>query len=240
MVRTGRLIGLVAGAAFVAASIAAARDAPARQPAPVVGYFSLQPDLRLCPSPACGGVFASLLNRRLTPCPDGVQREACHASQVDWSRLHLDAATQEKLETAVLAGRGLVRGELHRGRRVGGLGPLGKLVVTEGWIAATDRRPLGSFFEVAANGIVCVAAPCFSLRERVLNTERSRPLSGLDFSASGAGERTIRTAWHEVHTRSILAAGGNRTVPDAGPAGDGVELVVTQFYLRVPRPRAPR
>jgi len=239
--RAGRRIGLAAGAALCAAAIAISEpSASARRAPATVGYFDVRPDLRLCPAPACGGVFVSLLNKRLTPCPDGEQREACHAAVVDWSRLGLGPTATAELEAAVLAGRGVVRGELRPGSSFDGFGPLGELVVTEGWVAATGRRPRGSFFQVADNGIVCIAAPCFSLRELLLNTSKGRQLSALDLTAAGAGEKTIQAAWREVHAGSILVAGSNRTVPDAGPAGDGVELVAAQFYLRAGRSGRPR
>jgi hypothetical protein len=223
--------------AGLTALLATLGPAPVRGtgPRPVEGYFSLRPDPRLCPSPVCGGVFASLLNQAVTRCPTGDAAAACHASFVDWSRLGLDDDAQAELETAVLAGRGLVRGELVAGDPVEGFGTLGKLVVTEGWIAASARLPRGSFFRVAPNGIVCITTPCFSLRESLLNTPRRSNVSGLDLTPSGAPVATRDAAWQELSRGSVLAAGHNRVVRDPITGGRGVDLVATQFYLRVGR-----
>lgn len=239
--RIGKPICVAASAVFGAVLIASSGPSAAAGSAPSkVAYFSVQPDPRLCPAPFCGGVFVSLLNHRLTPCPGGEQREACHASVVDWSRLGLSPAATAELEAAVLAGRGLVRGELKESQVADEIGPVVVLTVTEGWIAASARRPKGGYFQVADNGIVCITTPCFSVRELLLNASQRRKLSSLDLSAVGASEKALQTAFDQLHTGSILVAGRNRTVPNAGPAGTGVELAAAQFYLRVSRSVPPR
>ena len=201
------------------------------------GYFGVQPDLRLCPAPTCGGVFVNLLNRRLTRCPDGALRETCHVGSVDWSALGLNPEDTPVLEQAVLAGRGLVRADLRAGEQDPAIGNLGLLMVTEGWIAASGRRPRGSFYRLSDNGIVCVTTPCFSLRQALLNTQRRWTISDLDLSRVGARAPTIEAAWQQIRTDSILVAGRDFERPDAGPAGRGVELRATQIYLRVPPSR---
>src|SRR5262245_64485458 len=100
----GWMIGIAAFAAsgLLAAAAEVAQEEAAAARAPVVsGYFSVQQDLRLCPTPVCGGVFVSLLNKRLTACPDGEQHPSCHAATVDWSRLGLSPAATAELEAAV-------------------------------------------------------------------------------------------------------------------------------------------
>jgi hypothetical protein len=233
--RTALIVVLTAVTALAALAVAAPMSAAS--PPLSSGYFSVQPDLRLCPTPTCGGVFVSLLNRRLTRCPDGAQRETCHATDVDWSALGLNAEDASVLEQAVLAGRGLVRGDLRPGESIPGFGDLGVLVVTEGWIAASGRRPRGSFYRLSDNGTVCVTTPCFSLLEALLNTARRRTVSDLDLSRVGARAATVEAAWQQLRTDSILVAGRNVERPDAGPAGRGVALVATQIYLRVPPSR---
>jgi len=191
--------------------------------APLAGYFSVQPDLRLCPAPDCGGFFVALLNRQSVGCPGGGLGAMCHVTTVDWSRLGLDPAATKDFEKAALAGRAVVRGELQRGA---GPRPTARLVVTEGWIAAGSRLPRGGgFFQVASNGIVCVTYPCFSWRQTLLNTNRRGEVSDVNLLGAGAPEASRNAAWTELETGSILVAGRLRNVPNAGPAGDGVELV---------------
>jgi uncharacterized protein DUF6748 len=158
----------------------------------------------------------------------------CRVTAIDWSRLGLDPAARADFEKAALAGRAVVRGELQLGALGAGPRPTARLVVTEGWIAAGGRLPRGGgFFQVASNGIVCVTVPCFSWRQTLLNTNRRGEISAVDLLGAGAPEASRNAAWTALGTGSILVAGRLRNVPDAGPAGAGVELVASQFYLRV-------
>lgn len=200
----------------------------------MAGYFSVQPDLRLCPAPNCGGFFVALLNRQSVGCPGGGLGAMCRVTAIDWSRLGLDPAATADFEKAALAGRAVVRGELQLGALGASPRPTARLVVTEGWIAAGSRLPRGGgFFQVASNGIVCVTTPCFNLRQTLLNTNRRGDFSALNLSGTGAPEAVRNGVWTELEDGSILVAGRLRNVPNAGPAGNGVELVASQFYLRV-------
>jgi len=222
--------GLVAAVCLVLGALSGAPATGAAR-APLSGYFSVQPDLRLCPAPNCGGFFVALLNRQSVGCPGGRPGAMCRVTAIDWSRLGLDPAARSDFEKAALAGRAVVRGELQRGA---GPRPTARLVVTEGWIAAGSRLPRGGgFFQVASNGIVCVTYPCFSWRQTLLNTNRRGEVSDVNLLGAGAPEASRNAAWTELESGSILVAGRLRNVPNAGPAGDGVELVASQFYLRV-------
>jgi hypothetical protein len=226
------LVSVLAAVALIAPATAQSRGRNS-------STFSVQPDLRLCPAPFCGGVFVSLLNHRLTRCPDGTEREICHLADADWSPLGLNPDDVNRFQQALFAGRGLVRAELRPGRNVPGFGDLGLLVVTEGWIAASDRRPRGVFFRVTDLGFVCVTSPCFNLRQAVLNSATRRDISELDLSRAGASAATLDAALRQLSAASLIVAGRNRVVPATGPAGNGLELVASQFYLRVaPSPRA--
>lgn len=196
------------------------------------GYFSVQPDLRLCPAPTCGGYFVALLNRPSANCPSGGHLALCRVAVVDWSALGLDPAATADLQKAVLAGRGVVRGELQADSRAAGSVPTSRLVVTEGWIAAGDRPPRGGFFQVAGNGIVCVTTPCFTMHQSLVNTTRQGDISGLNLAGAGAPQASRDAASAELQDGSILVAGRIRNVPSGGPVA-GVELVASQFYLRV-------
>jgi hypothetical protein len=227
-------IAVVAAVSTAVAAFAAIGLPPGGGRPAASGYFSVQPDLRLCPAPTCGGFFVSMLNQARVSCPGRGRAEMCQVASIDWSKLALGPAATTELENAVLAGRGVVRGDLVAGRGSGS--PLGQLVVREGWLAASARQPRGGFFSVVSNGVVCVTTPCFNLRKTLLNTTSRKSLSGLDLAPAGATEAARGEALHDVATSSILVSGRDRAVPDAGPAGKGVELVATQFYLRVGGP----
>ena len=221
-------MGAIARAAVLALLVSALAPVPpaaADTLAESSTYFALIPDPRLCPSPACGGVFARRINVAVTRCPDGESRPVCHASDVDWSGLGVDGEELARIQAAVLRGDGMVRGRLLRGREFPG-GFAGRLVVTEAWIAATSALADGDVFRVRDLGIVCVTTPCFFLHASTLNTTRHRDISGLDLSGVGAGE----DAQKALRTTSLLVSGRFRRVPSGRPE-PGVELVATQVYL---------
>jgi hypothetical protein len=200
------------------------------------GTFRVEPDARLCPAPACGGVFVSLLNRALTRCADGEARPRCHASEVDLRRLELDGDRRAQLDQALAAGRLLLAGRLMSGGRDDDGGPRGRFVAAEAWIAATGAPAHGRFFRVTDRGIVCITTPCFSLREALINRAAVRGLSALDLGPSGAAPIAIADALGALEHEPLIVAGRNVLRPDAGPAGDGLELVAFQFYRRLAGP----
>ncbi len=195
-------------------------------------YFRLQADLRLCPSPLCGGAFASRVNQALTQCADGSARTQCYVSEVDYSHLGLSGDRLTSFQAAALAGRALLRGVILPGPSFGNSGPLGKLAVSEGWLAATNTAPEGPFFRVRDNGLRCITTPCFSIHEHRLNTLQHRDISSVDLSRKGASAAKVEAGLAAINAASLLVAGIN-LLGETGPAGKGVELVASQFYLRV-------
>src|SRR5439155_23907190 len=113
-------------------------------------YFEVRLDLRRCVSPVCGGYFASRLNRSSTRCTDGSYQDACYAATVDWSQTDLADAVQQKLLDAASADAGgdgvraIARG-WFASQSYPGYGDLGKLVVTEAWIAENATPSDGVF-----------------------------------------------------------------------------------------------
>ena len=235
MIHRRRLVPALAILAWLAAPTAGIADAPGEGIAEArrAGFFSVQPDLRLCPAPHCGGVFVALLNRPRTLCADRVPQPLCHASELDLRRLALDAEARAELDQAIAAGRAVLRGRLRPGQVLDGFGPLGRFVATEAWIAATAKEPAGRWYRVTDRGLACITTPCFYLREALLNAFQARDLSALDLSPSGADEATIADTLIHLESAPILVAGHNRARPNAGPAGDGLELVARQFYRRL-------
>src|SRR5678816_2734393 len=51
---------------------------------PTHTFYFVQPDLRLCVAPHCGGYFYSLANGNKTTCLDGSKHERCYAASADW------------------------------------------------------------------------------------------------------------------------------------------------------------
>src|SRR5687767_10566975 len=109
--RAGLLLLLALGLLLTPA---AAVDRPVTPGRPASdGYFSLQPDPRLCPAPSCGGWFVALLNQERARCTTGGVHATCHVTDIDWSALGLDPAAVQQLELDAAAGRVIVRGALR-------------------------------------------------------------------------------------------------------------------------------
>lgn len=197
---------------------------------PPVAYYGVTGiDPRLCPSPACGGVYVSLVNRGRTRCADGAFAEQCYAPILDWSALALSPEEVGKLEGAFRDGGALVRGELRM--QDSPFGPLPGLVVQDAWLAVAGEAPTQTFFGVVPSGIVCFTYPCPSYRAQILNKHGRRMVHDLDLAASGATPEQIDQGYAALYDGGLLVAGRRELF--RGPAGQGVRLVAEAFYTKV-------
>jgi hypothetical protein len=200
--------------------LAPAAAAPTDARGGVNGFFRLQPDERKCPSPTCGGWYVSPVNL-------GSPR---HVAVLDLSALRLSGAARARLEGELARGRAFLRGRIVAGG-VGGFPDLARLVASEAWRAQTTAPATGAVYRVVDRGLRCPAAPCFSTHAARLSTTWHTNLSEPDLSAIPSAALRERAQLAVVHGL-VLAAGTIRSVPDAGPAGDGRELVVARIWLR--------
>jgi uncharacterized protein DUF6748 len=213
--RAALAIGLVA-LAFVPAATLAATNAPG-------SVYRLRPDLRLCPSPACGGFYVSRVNRGTTTCADGIARTWCYMAELDLGRLSPKA--QSRVRSAVNGGGVLVRGTLGRGTTTQ-LGSLGRLAASAAWLPATRATWAGIVWRVSYNGIACIRAPCFTLTTSIVNASRVATASGLVLSGVGAPDALVRQAGAAVNAGGLLVAGTIRREPDGGRT-----IVAAEFFL---------
>ena len=202
----GRLaLAAVAGALVLTAAATSA-------PVPAAPIFRVRPDLRMCPSPACGGFWVARANRATTMCAGGAARAWCYVAEIT---LHGPVASRGEL--------------LARGRIVhlaaGETGPTDRFVATATWLAATRAPAAGSVYLASDNGIRCVRAPCFTLRAATVNTTRTTTASALDLS--GVGAATLGQRAHAALSKGgLLVAGTIRR-----DAGGGRTIVASQFFL---------
>jgi len=209
-------------------------------------FYLLRPDLRKCASPMCGGYFVRRVNSRLTQCANGRQMSECYVAHIDWSGIGeaeitkaLDAKpgtqdsnsftiTEQAVDLAKLNGA-LVRGHIvSKGNRNG---HYGVFKVSEIWYPANDEKPYGDFYRVRDLGIKCIAAPCPTHQEAKLNTPSTRKIAGVDLSEARADEGAVEQAQTTMTSSTgIIVAGGHSTV--TGPAGRGLMLKASQFYLQ--------
>ncbi len=209
------LVAMLAVAAGAAPSSTAARQPPA-------GYaiYVVRHDLRLCPSPQCGGYWAALANAARTRCLDGLRRPRCYvAGALGVSRKAIGDIPEESL----------VRGALDEGSQ-----GLGVLLTAAVYPPAGRAAPSGGFYRVYDNGIRCVRAPCFSTTVAQVNGSTRTTVSSVDVGASDATPAEIARARSGVATKAgVYARGRFARTPDGGRVFRALRL-----YLRAPLPRA--
>jgi hypothetical protein len=219
MVSRVGLVAIVLALAGLAASGSGARTPPSG-----TAIFTAQPDMRLCPSPLCGGYWVALANGVRTLCGDGKRQTRCYVSR---------AVTRTGRLVFVLPTGSLLRGAVEGGERVGSR-QLDQLVVLAVYLPAGTAAVSGGFHRVFETGIVCVRAPCFSFRARGVNGSSWITTSSVDLQASGASPAEIERGRAALRTKDGLYARG-RFAPT--PEGGRV-LRASRLYLRAPLPRA--
>ena len=210
----GRLaLAAVAGSLVLAAAATSAPSIAANS------VFRVRPDLRMCPSPMCGGFFVSRVNRATTTCADGTVRAWCYVAGIDHA-----APVRIRTQGAGRDGTFLLRGRIVRGTAESR--SLGRLIATAEWIAATPAPWSGTVYLVIDTGVRCIRAPCFSLRTATVNTTRTASASGLELSIVAAPPAIVRKAQTALTTGGLLVAGTTRRDADGGRT-----VVAAQFFF---------
>ncbi|MBI5589303.1 MAG: hypothetical protein HY881_02350 [Deltaproteobacteria bacterium] len=187
-------------------------------------------DLRMCPSPECGGFYVKALNRLWTLCADGSKTADCHVLQLDFSLLHMNEKEQTGFLQAFTDGRGIINGKLFQAQENGILFPT--LIIYEAWLAQVGNEPgKDVFFQVHDTGIQCITTPCLTVDEGLLNLPGDRFIAGVDLTFNGAEAERINAGYQEMKTGFIIATGHHKIVQ--GPAGFSQILVASEFYLPV-------
>jgi len=185
-------------------------------------YYFVQPDLRACVSPVCGGVFYKLANGSSTTCLDGTKAAQCYAASVDWAKLGLDDAAIGKVNAAPdLLVRATIRSKSWS------TGKYAELRPTEAWLPQGPNAAAGPLAKIGDSGIRCITAPCPSLRERKLNSSVQANISELGWDDSGASDRLIETATEKALSSDGIIVAGYRYSNQSTKA-----RTVTQFWFR--------
>jgi hypothetical protein len=197
----------------------------------VYTYFAIEPDLRKCAAPLCGGHFVHRVNLGTTRCNDGVYRASCYVGALDLSKLGLSDSDLGKVTDA--AGQGgttlLLKGTIGTTTIAGK--NVGVFKATEAWLAGTSSTPDGVFVKVHDNGVRCFAAPCSNLEEDKLNSSRNALDADVDYSLSGATERQIDAAVAKYESDGVIIAGDRYTVRANGHTAKG--RTATQYWTKV-------
>jgi hypothetical protein len=209
---------LIAMLAVIAGAIAT--GSAARQPPTGTAVYVVRHDLRLCPSPMCGGYWIALANGARTRCLDGLRRPRCYVARA------LDA---KRRPVGDIPEEWLVRGAIEAGAD-----KFGALLVSAVYAPAGTATVSGCFYRVFDNGIRCIRAPCFSTTVSQVNGSTRTTVSDVDLAASGANPAEIRRAQPLVATKAGLYARGRF---GATPYGGRVFRAL-RLYLKAPQPRA--
>ena len=201
----------------LAAALVAAMPTGAGPPAVGSAQYLVRPDLRLCPSPRCGGYWVALANSERTRCVDGALRTRCYAARATDEERH-------PLPAGIPDGA-LVRGALEPWA-FEGFGRLGVLVV------AVIRAPVGQraaapIYRVRDTGIRCVKAPCYFMRAARVSSTSVAAVSELDLDGVGLGPEQRRRAEAALLTKNGLFLAGRLERADDG----GRRLRAMRVYL---------
>ena len=179
--------GQEAGEAALASSDSAATvvsTAPDFSPT----FFVARQDLRMCPSPVCGGFFVSAVNQSKLLCPDGSSGAECHVSGIDLSALELPAAQEVQVRNAIGSSSSTVgvlfQGKLALDAATTSMPAMSQLLAAHAWLAPAPAAVKGSYAGLYDTRIVCIRAPCPSIRELILNTSVALSVSRVDLSAA--------------------------------------------------------
>src|SRR5262249_38686232 len=148
--------------------LAAGGVATAKRAADTV--YRVRPDPRMCPSPICGGFWATRLNVSPTSCFDGSTPPACYVAALGLTGFATEQ--QDRIRRALTQSRALIGGSIvhYPSDR---FPQLGSLRARRAWLAAGSASGSGIVYRVVDTGIKCIRAPCFSFRATVVNDTRS-------------------------------------------------------------------
>jgi hypothetical protein len=215
---------LVVTATLAVATIAVAAGAPASA-APNIprSIYVVQRDMRMCPSPLCGGYWVALANHGRTRCADGTLRARCYVAFVR------DRSTGR---TVSLAEGGLAAAVLTP--QPTDWNTLGVLLVDATWAPVGRASAIGRFFRLRDTGTRCIRRPCFSIRADLLNSSK-RPVrvSALRLGPAQTGPPRGRAERALASADGLLVSGSIVNTS----SGDRV-FAATQVYLRPLRPPA--
>lgn len=225
---TGELLkvsGVVDSRAFDGPYIEYEFVAEAQPMAAEVSYFTARPDYRKCVAPLCGGYYVKKVNKKRTRCADGTKQAECYVAELDfkYKNENFSNTSFSNLTPLLLAGS-------LTSKNFEGFGELGVFNATDVQYAASPETAMGRFFGVENNGVMCITTPCFSYELSVLNRDRSKGISAINFDKSGADPADIERAQALLASGVTLYASG-RNKRYKGFSGKGVEFVVNQFYL---------
>ncbi len=193
-------------------------------------FFAVNPDVRACSFDArCGGFFVSRPNRSSTTCGRGQTGERCYVDSLDWTGTAMPTSVAKGYEQMLRDGKQLVlKGSIVPAANDAGA----SFHVTEVWIPRSETGANdGVAVLVKDNGVRCFRAPCPSLTEFRVNSNRFATITDLDLAASGADEQSLEIGFSALHQDGVLVFGDRYY-----PGKDAKGRAANQFYTKAPVP----
>jgi len=184
-------------------------------------YVVTRQDFKKCAYPMCGGVYVKAVNKAKTTCLDGTKQADCYVGDLDLSALGLPEEQASNVRSEAIGGNILLSGELAP------LMSVAKLVVHEAHDRRTEAAATGTFYRLESSGIVCITAPCPSVRARNLNSSSTKLLTDVDFTALGLSDEEASATMSTVFEKGLIMSGLIKT------QGSKKMLVVSQIFDQV-------
>ncbi len=194
-------------------------------------YFTVTLDKRACSFDSrCGGFFVARPNRSTTTCGRGQTSSRCYVDSLDLTHTGMPASVQKSYQDRIRAGETvLLRGDIAPAPDDRGA----SLAVTEIWVAGSETGSIdsGVFTFVKDNGLRCITAPCPTVTETRLNSNRSANIHQVDFSDSGADDAAQERAQNALFDAGVIVV-GYRYYPTTRSKG----RTANQFFTKAPVP----
>ena len=210
----------------------------------IVGdYYTIEPDQRYCPSPACGGWWLTRVNQ-YTIAADASVLDASvipivpspiYVAAIDYRALGLSDREIAEFQKQILDGRAFIRGVLRPYPSPWPwFRPLQQLAATGTWVAANDNDPVGPYMNVRSSGIVCITTPCPYYNVQILNSSYTTPAHELDLKHANLTDRQTELAWREVSGKGLIMTGVR--FESQGQTGTGLGIAATKVFFTFPGP----
>lgn len=190
-------------------------------------YYLATQDLRKCVSPLCGGIFIQKVNRRAMRCPDGEVQKSCYIGEFDWRKLGSNPfGVVGSFDEAIL-----LKGKPTKSLDTQ-FGNVGRFEAEAAFQHFGSDASKGKYAGLQNNGILCITSPCFSFDMLKLNSNKTRKLSGIDYSQLDADKNIVEQVQQNMaNGETVIAFGTKNRVK--GFAGKGLEFVVKSVYLPI-------
>ena len=167
--------------------------------------YTITPDIRLCPSPSCGGYWYSAVNEATTICIDGSSASKCYAANL-LGRIFGPSPTLVNASVTAYSSAFPL---------------LASLDVVAAWYPATCAAAQGSFFKVQS--LPSVSTKNITIKASLLNTAQVKTFTKLNLTlVTGALASDVTLGEEDLVTGDLVVA---------STTTNGSVLVPNQFYL---------